>query len=546
MSAHEILRRFDQAASDRGTWESHWEEIARRVLPHYTGSFISGVNSTRTQGEKNTADMVDATAALALPRFASVLESLLTPRNQKWHRLVPSDRSLLKNRSVRVWFEEVRDILFRYRYASKANYASQQFENYLSLGAFGTGAVYIDALAQRGLRYRSIHLAEIYFLENHQGIIDTAMRKFELTARQAAQWFGDDKLPEKIRSAASDPMKQDSKFWFVHCVKPRSEEEGYDRDRKDMKGMEFVSYYIAIEGETIVREGGHHTFPYAISRYVVAPGETYGRSPAMLALPAIKVLNEQKKTVLKQGHRTVDPVLLVHDDGVLDSFSLKPGSVNYGGVNAEGRPLVHTLPVGNLSLAQEMMDAERAVINDAFLITLFQILVDSPQMTATEVLERTREKGILLSPTIGRQQSEALGPQIEREVDVLAIQGLLPPMPPYLKDARGDFDIEYDSPLSRAQRAEEASGLLRTVDWIGNYISVSQDPEPLDWIDWDAATPELLDIQAVPMRWVRSIEQVQAKRAERAQARQAQQAIEAAPAAAGLMKALPQGAMGAG
>ena len=38
-------------------------------------------------------------------------------------------------------------------------------------------------------------------------------------------------------------------------------------------------------------EGGYRTFPYAISRYVTAPGETYGRSPAMLALPSIKTLN---------------------------------------------------------------------------------------------------------------------------------------------------------------------------------------------------------------------------------------------------------------
>ena len=43
-----------------------------------------------------------------------------------------------------------------------------------------------------------------------------------------------------------------------------------------------------------------------------------------------------------------------------------------------------------------------------------------PQMTATEVIERTNEKGILLAPTIGRQQSEYLGPMIERELDRIA------------------------------------------------------------------------------------------------------------------------------
>lgn len=239
---------------------------------------------------------------------------------------------------------------------------------------------------------------------------------------------------------------------------PRSD---VDPTKADYRGMDFASYYVALAGKTLLAESGYRSFPYAISRYTTAPGEIYGRSPAMLALPAIKTLNEEKKTLLKQGHRTVDPVLLTHDDGVLDGFSLRPGAINPGGVSMDGRPLVHALPVGNLAVGKDMMDDERLVINDAFLVTLFQILVDTPQMTATEVLERAREKGALLSPTMGRQQSEFLGPMIARELDVLMRQSLLPPLPGVLIEAQGEYKIEYDSPLSRAQRAEEAAGISR-------------------------------------------------------------------------------------
>jgi hypothetical protein len=257
----------------------------------------------------------------------------------------------------------------------------------------------------------------------------------------------------------------------------------------------------------------------------------------MDVLPAVKTLNEEKKTILKQGHRVVDPVLLAHDDGILDSFSLKPGAVNYGAMTADGRPLVGTLPVGNLAVGKELMDDERAVINDAFLITIFQILVETPQMTATEVLERTKEKGILLAPTIGRQQSEYLGPMVEREVDLLARQGLLPPMPDILIEAQGEYSLEYDSPLSRAQRAEEASGLMRTVETALAVVNVTQNPEPLDYFDWDKIVPEISEIQGVPVRWMRSFEQVQALRQGRAQQMQTQETIQAAPAAAAMIKA---------
>jgi hypothetical protein len=530
-----LCREFEHLAGDRGVWESHWQEIAERVIPSHSGQF--NAHNLVTPGEKRTTQLYDSTAAIALNRFGAILDSLLTPRNQTWHRLKPSDPKLLKDRQTRLWFEEVTRLLFQqYRYDAKANFASQNQQNYKSLGAFGTGCMFIDAQAGgSGLRYKGLHLGGIFFAENHQGIVDTAYRKFKLTARQAAQKWGQDKLPDPIKSKlGAVGGNKEQLFEFLHCVKPRQD---YDSRRIDAMGMPFASTYVSITGKALMSEGGFNTFPYAISRYETAPDEIYGRSPAMDVLPAIKTLNEEKKTILKQGHRVVDPVLLAHDDGVLDSFSLRPGDINYGGVSADGKPLVHTLPTGRIDIGKDLMDDERLVINDAFLVTIFQILVETPQMTATEVLERTREKGILLAPTLGRQQSEYLGPLIEREVDLLAQQRLLPPMPQGLIEARGEYSITYDSPLSRAQRAEEAAGLMRTIEATLNVVNVTQNPEPLDHFEWDTAIPELADINGVPVRWMKSLEQVTAIREQRAQAAQAQMAIQAAPGAAAMMKA---------
>ena len=525
----QLVHRFESLRGGRGVWEGHWEEIAARVIPSYAHTFRSRL--LQTQGDKRTQEMYDATAALALPKFAAAMESMLTPRSSRWHRLVPGDKILMRNRNVRLWLDDLNDALFDYRYSPKANYASQQHEIYMGLGAFGTGTLFVDELAGGGIRYRAIHLGEVYFLENHQGLIDTAFRWFRYSARQAVQKWGKDALPEKIVKALEKTPEQ--MFEFLHIVMPNAE---LDPTLLGSRGMPFASYYCALEGKVQVSQGGYNSFPYCISRYVVAPGETYGRSPAMLALPAIKVLNEEKKTILKQGHRAIDPVLLAHDDGVLDTFSLKPGSVNYGGVSADGRPLVHALPVGNLQFGKELMETERAVINDAFLVTLFQILIDTPQMTATEVLERAREKGALLSPTMGRQQSESLGPMIEREIDLLMSQGKLPPMPLALRQYGGQFKIEYDSPLSKAQKAEEAAGFMRTLQMGVEHATATGSPEALDWVDIDTAMPAIADINAMPTSWVRTLDQVTAIRQGRAQQAATQQAIAAGPAVAAMVK----------
>lgn len=532
--AEDLIDEFAQVEGDRGTWEGHWEEIAQRVMPAYSGWFQS--SAFQTPGSKKNQQIYDSTAPIALGRFAAVMESMLTPRNQKWHRLAPLSKELRRDRGTMLWMDEVTDLLFRYRYAPGANFAGQSHQGYRSLGAFGTNSLFIDDASDGpGIRYRNIHLGETFLFENHQGVVDKLVRRFKLTARQAQQWFGgkNDNLPDRIKKDESKAGQQ--KQWeFLHIVKPRAE---VDPRRRDAKGLKFASYYVCREAKMLVRESGYNTFPYAVGRYDQAPNEVYGRSPAMEVLPSIKTLNEQKKTLLRVGHRALDPVLLAHDDGVLDAFSLKNGALNFGGVNADGRELVKVLPTGNIQIGEEMMKLESNPINDAFLVTIFQILIETPEMTATEVMERVREKGVLLAPTMGRQQSEFLGPMIDRELDILARQGLLPPMPGILIEAGAQYQVEYDSPLSRAARAEEASGFMRWVEVGLKFANESQRPEVLDWVDVDTAYPDLADIMAVKPKWISSIDTVKTIRANRAEAMQKQQMIDAAPAAAGILKA---------
>ena len=527
----DVVKKAERLQGDRGNWESHWTEIAELVIPAYSDMFQSRGNNT--PGDKKTEKQFDATAPSALTRFASVMESILTPRQQTWSSIKPTDRYLLKDYQTKLWYEEANEVLFRYRYGSRAFYASQQHEVYMSLGAFGTGCLFIDEDRDRpGVRYKAIHLSEILVEENHQGMVDTVYRSFKMKGRQLLQRFGK-KVPQEVFKEYEAGCDKD--YDVIHCVRPRN-----DRDprRADFKGMAFESLYVCRKNNVLLDEGGYTTMPYIVSRYVTIPGEIYGRSPAMQVLPAIKTLNEQKKTVLKQGHRAVDPVLLAFDDGVLDSFSLRPGALNYGGLNAQGQRLIDTLPVGNIAIARDMMEDERMAINDAFLVTLFQILVESPQMTATEVLERSREKAALLAPIMGRQQSEALGPMIEREVDLLTRQRLLPqPTPAMIEAGNNAYKVEYDSPLSRMQKAEAASGGLRMFQYAAEIAAQTQDPSSLDWFNVDAMMPALADAQAMPASWMNSQEAVDAKREGRQQQQSQQQMLEAAPAMAGMIKA---------
>ena len=524
-----VCAEYDRMSTARFNFESQWNEVALRSDP--SGKQQFGAQQFQTPGERKTSQILDSTAVIAVNRFASILDSLLTPRNQTWHRLAVNNEELAKNREVALWFEKVNAILFKHRYDPSANFASQNQKDYKSLGRYGNSGLFVDDQTDKvGLRYKSVHLGSLYYDENHQGVVDRVIRAFMFTARQAKEKWGD-KLPKEV----ADCSDADKQFKFLHKVCPRTDD--YDSSRLDSKGMKYASYYVLYDGKVLVSEGGYNTFPYSICRYEQSDDEVYGRGPLMEVLPSIKTLNEQKRILLKQGHKALDPTLIAHDDGVMNGFSLKPGALNFGGVDANGRPLVHALPVGNIAVGKDLMDDERAVINDACLVSLFQILVETPTRTATEVIEIAKEKGILLAPTMGRLQSERLGSMVDRELDSLSSQGAFPPMPDILREANGDYQIYYDSPLTRAARSEEASGLMRALETALSVVNVTQDPSPLDFFDFDIAIPEIARIQGVSEKFMRDPKVVAQIRKGRADNAATDKLIQAGPAAAAIMKA---------
>jgi hypothetical protein len=513
----EILSQQSQLESARSTFDSHWKEIAERILPRQDDFNSPG----RVEGEKRTEKIFDSTAILALDRAASAIDSLITPSTQMYHRLDPEDESLANNREVRLYLDEFNKILFKMRYRPFANFQAQSHECYVGLMAFGTLGLFIDDIPGMGIRFKSIPMVELFIAENHAGAVDLVHRKFPMTARAAYQKWGE-ALPDNVKKYKDrEPFR---KLDFIHCVKPNME---VNPRRRDREGMAFSSYYCSVEGRAMVSEGGYRVMPYAVSRHVTAPRETYGRSPAMQVLPDIKMINEMEKTTIRAAHKIVDPPLLVYGDGILSAFSTRPGAMNYGGVDEQGRQLVAPLKTGsNLPIVFEMGEQKRKVINDAFYITLFQILVDNPRMTATEALIRAQEKGQLLAPTVGRQESEMIGPMIDREIDIIINAGIAPSPPPALIDSGGNVKVVHTSPLSRLRRAEDGVAISRTFEMLTPFINAN--PAILDNFDDDVMVQEIAEINGFPLKAIRPSEEVVAIREQRKQSETMMQEAQAA------------------
>ncbi len=528
--AKDLCKRMSSLESQRSTWDQKWQEIAERVLPQRA----TFQDTHSLPPERRVDRNFDSTAAIGLDRFAAVLESILTPKQVRWHSLQPVEPGLARNYRVRVYLDEVKELLFRFRYAGKTGFAGQISEVYTSLGAFGTGPLLIEDNVGVGISYRAIHLAETYLCTGADGLVDSVYRKFKYTARQAHQRYQGN-TPQKILEALKkDPDKE---FKFLHCVRPAGE---YQPGAPGLPGMAYESWHVWLDDKMVVERGGYRTMPYAVPRYK-STGTPYGWSAALTVLPEIKTANEIRRTGLKARQLGAEPPILLHGSaGTFEPFQLRPGHLAYGMVSAEGRQLAQPFQTGaNMQDLAEEQEQTRNMIRSAFLSDLFQILIQKPNMTATEVLEWSQEKGDLLAPTMGKLQGELLDPCIARELDILQAAGQLPEPPRELAES-GGIRVQYEGPLSKLQRATEAAGFARTVETTAGLIQLK--PEALDVFDADEVMRSVADINGVPTRWLLDPERVRQQREERAAEQQDQLAAEQMPGQAAAAKSLAQAA----
>lgn len=533
----EILNGFHQARLRRYNFENQWQEAALLCWPEFANTFFFGYD--QMPGMKKTIQQIDSSASIASHRFAAIVDSLMTPMQLLWSRLKASNKDLMKNRVAKKYFDDLTACLWCHRYKAHANFIGQNQQNFQSLGVFGNMNMHIDELSgefygrERGLRYTSVPVGQMYYVENQQGCVDSYYRAFRWTARMIHnQW--PTTFPQALRPALE--QRSQTLYWVIEFVCPRKD---YQPFRVDAKGKRFASYYISLEGHSLLGEGGYRTFPTAIGRYMQAPDEFYGRGPAQMILPALKTLNAEKTVFLKQGHRAGDPIYLTPDDGLLDPL-FHPGAVNKGGMSPDGKPLIGIVPTGQIQITEEMMKEERQIVEDAFLVTLFQLALkmeDMPEMSARQVIELIEQKGILLAPTIGRQQSEYLGSMIPRELDVLAWQKLLPPMPGIVKEAEGDYDIEFSNPLTRAMKASEIAGYMQLVEMATQIAQSSKNDSIWDNFEFDEAFPDMADNRCVPVHWIADEESLKRKRDAKAKQAEREARAKELPALAAMKKA---------
>jgi len=500
-----LERRLKHMKSMRGTFETHWQEVADYVIPRK-----NDITTYHHPGEKRNFVVYDDTATQSNNLLAGALQGMLTNPTLEWFELTTGDTEVDDQSDIREFLgrttRKMHDII------NASNFQTQIHEVYLDLGTIGTGNLAMIEDDKSIIRFMSKHISEYYIEEDNRGRVDTVFCEYRWSVRKIVQEFGMDALPKFI--AEKFEKKPESEICVVHAVFPKADYSEIDTPH------DIASVWYLQKEKYVIAEGGFRKFPFAVPRWTKISGEIYGRSPSMQALPSIKMLNQMQKTTIIGAQKAVNPPLLVNDDGVIQPVNTFPGGLNYVRPGIQGPAIVPLMENTRIDFGIQIIQEHRRQVREAFFVDQLQ-LRHGPQMTATEVMQRTEEQMRLLGPMLGRQQIELLSPLIDRLFDIMLRRKIINKEDIPLDLSEADLKVQYKSLVARSQRINEAQNILRAIESSAPFIQV--DPSVMDNYDGDKAVRRIARLFSVPQEIIRDEEDIQDTRDQRSQAMAAQQ-----------------------
>lgn len=509
MNVDTIIKRVERLHTERAALASYWQDTANFCLPRK-----ASITTAQTSGKRldSFAKLFDSLAIRSLQTMGAGFASHLTNPSSKWFSLGTQNKALMESKDVKIWFKDAEDEIFST--LSTSNFYSTAQEFYLSAGCFGTGSILTEEDFKTRVRFIEIPIGQTYIEEDASGRVNRFYRKFEYTAQQA--W---DRWGKAAGQVVQEAMKEEKagflkKVSFIHAVFPR---EVRQEGKTDSQNLPYASVWLEVSKKHKISEGGFNEFPYAVGRF--NKGEPWGYSPAMDVLADIKMLNKEKKTLIRAAMKIVDPPFVLPHKGFILPLNFNPSGVNYAKNALISDALRPIETRGNIPIGLDMILDVKKDIEEGFFVPLFKAFSQiTKQMTVPEVQRRISENMVLLGPVVGRFTQEVFDPIITRVFMILTRQGVFPLPPPEIQGQ--ELDIVYISQLAKAQRFSEINSVERTLETIGaisQYI-----PEVLDKINADKTADVIAEVNGVNPELIRDDEEVaEIREARRMQEEQA-------------------------
>lgn len=446
-----LKKRYTKAVEKKQLWQTDWDECYQYAFPQREN------NVWGNTGTKQTVGLFDGTAIDAVDQLASSLLAELTPPWAKWFGLkAGQELTDIEKQQIAQTLETTSDVMLQN--FEHSNFAIEIHQCYLDLVTSGTACLMFEEAAigeATSFNFFAVPLREIALEESPSGKIDTTFRCSETNVEALLTRFPEAQIPAQTAQKAADD--RDYKVKIIEAVIPRC-------GQHSACGYDYIAFGLDNEEGFILREGVFETSPFINFRWQKAPGEIYGRSPVMKALPDIKTANKVVELILKNASIAVTGIWQADDDGVINPANIKlvPGAIIPKAVGSKG--LTPLEAPGKFDISQLVLQDLRNRINHALLADRLS-QIDTPAMSATEVLERSTQMARILGASFGRLQCELLTPLLKRAFAILRRRGEVMNF-----EIDGKIvDLQYKSPLALAQARKDVSNIADWVNMVANW-----------------------------------------------------------------------------
>ena len=441
-------QRLEELRLDRLNYITECKDITDYILPQ-KGIYTS-------EGEKphkktnRFSKIIDPIATDSNDLLASGIQGGLSSPSRPWFRLVASDSKLMAIEEVRSWLDYVESLM--YSVLNNSNFYQKIHEFYGDEGAFGTSLLYCNEDFKDIVRFKICAMGEYYLDSSIDGRIDTVYRRFHMRARNVVEIW-----PNTVSKSTKNISESKPYEWIdiVHVIEPNTKR---NPNKSDKNNMPYKSVYFELDiNDKQLSSGGFQETPFAVGRWSVNEPEVYGVGPGHVALGLVKMLQSMQKTSLKAVHKEADPPMRVPAK-LKETLNQLPGGINYVASNEPKEAIGRLFDMNfDYNGVENKIVNIKESIQRIFKRDLFLLITDRPEMTATEVNERSQEKLILIGPVIERQIHEVLSPVLERTYAIMSRANMIPAPPVELQG--GSLEINYVSLLAQAQKMIGLQGM---------------------------------------------------------------------------------------
>ncbi len=452
----------------RHNWDDLFERLALMFLPNRVG-----FQSTYEDGEDLQDHLNSSAPVLARRSLASAVSVMLRPPGRAWFDGKVKFEALNDDPQVRMWLEQVSRIMYAYMYDPRSKMESNLAMADDDLVTFGNACVRVGWDSEKlHLKYRVRPMSKCYYVVNAVGDVIGIVTFETWTVRQLRDRFGDTKLSKDMKKDLSKNKPDlDREYEIVHVCIPVA-------DAKAM-GMPFKQPYSSLWMSTkckhTLESKGYDWFPYLTPRWDLSTGETYGRSPAMVALGDAQLLQAMTETMIDAGEKVLNPAMWGFGDFINGQFDISAGAFNP--IDPSGMmgnyPPVNTIQTGTLPKEIfEFMNVVEERIGAAFYRDILELpSARDADLTATEINARLDQYMRQAPPVFSRIEASYNAPHVMLVYRILSKNGVLPPKPEKVQqfeEFAGEEAIEFDyeSPIKVARDKTEAMKILEGIGMV--------------------------------------------------------------------------------